>query len=259
MSVNPPPARARPLLRGYSHAVAAVAALPAALWLVSVAPTRTAAVGAGVYGATLATLFTVSGVYHRVLWPPGTRAWVGRVDHSAIFLLIAGTYTPFCLLLGPGGGHALLVTVWASAALGMCVVIFFPRTPRPVRSALYVLLGWFIVPFLPALHAAIGLRPLLLILVGGACYTVGAVIYASRCPDPFPAVFGFHEIFHLLVIAADLAGHSCSCAPISTTRFGGRRKNALACRALRDMAMNIAFRQRASLDGPVGSSVSRPR
>jgi hemolysin III len=217
MSVNPPPARARPLLRGYSHAVAAVAALPAALWLVSVAPTRTAAVGAGVYGATLATLFTVSGVYHRVLWPPGIRAWVGRVDHSAIFLLIAGTYTPFCLLLGQGRGHALLATVWASAALGMCVVIFFPRTPKPVRSALYVLLGWFIVPFLPAIHAAIGLRPLLMILAGGACYTVGAVIYASRRPDPHPAVFGFHEIFHLLVIAAAALQFAAVAAAVRAT------------------------------------------
>jgi hemolysin III len=217
MSVNPPPARARPLLRGYSHAVAAVAALPAALWLVSVAPTRTVAVGAGVYGATLATLFTVSGVYHRVLWPPGIRAWVGRVDHSAIFLLIAGTYTPFCLLLGPGGGHALLVTVWASAALGMCVVIFFPRTPKPVRSALYVLLGWFIVPFLPAIHAAIGLRPLSMILAGGACYTAGAVIYASRRPDPLPTVFGFHEIFHLLVIAAAALQFAAVAAAVRAT------------------------------------------
>jgi hemolysin III len=182
--------------------VAAVVVLPAVGWLVSGAPNRTAAAGAAVYGATLVAMFTVSGIYHRVLWPPGIRSWVGRVDHSAIFLLIAGTYTPFCLLLGPGGGHALLATVWASAALGMGVVIFFPRTPKPVRSALYVLLGWFIVPFLPALHAALGLRPLLLILAGGACYTVGAVIYASRRPDPYPSVFGFHEIFHVLVIAA---------------------------------------------------------
>ena len=202
MSANPPAARARPLLRGYSHALAAVLALPAAIWLVAQAPTRRAAVGATVYGATLAVMFTVSGLYHRVFWPPHLRSWVGRVDHSAIFLLIAGTYTPFCMLLGPGGGYALLATVWASAALGMCLVVLVPRTPKPVRSGLYVLLGWFIVPFLPAIHAAVGSGPLLLILAGGAFYTVGAVIYASRRPDPYPAVFGFHEIFHLLVIAA---------------------------------------------------------
>ena len=195
--------RTRPLLRGVAHLVAAIGALPAAAWLVAAAGTRTAAVGAGVYGASLVGLFTVSAIYHRVLWTdPGIRSAVGRLDHSAIFLLIAGTYTPFCLLIGPGGGYALLATVWASAALGILLVVFFPRTPKPVRSALYVLLGWLIVPFLPALHAALGGRPFLLILVGGAFYTVGAVVYAVRRPDPFPRVFGFHEIFHLLVIAA---------------------------------------------------------
>jgi hemolysin III len=189
-----------------SHAVAAVCALPAAWWLVSAAAgSALAATGAGVYGASLVLLFGVSATYHRVMWTdPQIRSVVGRVDHSAIFLLIAGTYTPFCLLIGAGGGYALLATVWASAALGMMLVVFFPRTPKPVRSALYVLLGWLIVPFLPALHGALGVRPFAMLLVGGAFYTVGAVIYAARRPDPFPRVFGFHEIFHLLVVAASI-------------------------------------------------------
>jgi hemolysin III len=148
-------------------------------------------------------LFTVSAVYHRVFWTDRKlRAAVGRVDHSAIFVLIAGTYTPFCLLLGGARGLWLLGTVWTFALLGMVIVVFFPGTPKPVRSALYVLLGWLIVPFLPGLHAALGLRPFVLLLAGGACYTVGAVIYATRRPDPFPTVFGFHEIFHLLVVVA---------------------------------------------------------
>jgi hemolysin III len=195
--------RTRPLLRGVSHLVAALGVLPAAAWLVSAAGTRPGVIGASVYGASLVVLFTVSAIYHRVFWTdPGIRSIVGRIDHSAIFLLIAGTYTPFCLLIGPGGGYALLATVWASAALGILIVVFFPRTPKPVRSALYVLLGWLIVPFLPTLHAALGGRAFLYILVGGAFYTVGAVIYAMRRPDPFPRVFGFHEIFHLLVVAA---------------------------------------------------------
>ena len=195
--------RTRPLLRGVAHLVAAIGALPAAAWLVAAAGTRTAAVGAGVYGASLAGLFTVSAIYHRVLWTdPGIRSAIGRIDHSAIFLLIAGTYTPFCLLLGPGSGYALLATVWASAALGILLVVFFPRTPKPVRSALYVLLGWLIVPFLPALYTALGVRPFLFLAAGGAFYTVGAVVYAVRRPDPYPRVFGFHEIFHLLVVAA---------------------------------------------------------
>ena len=195
--------RPRPLLRGVAHLVAAIGALPAAAWLVAAAGSRMAAVGAGVYGASLTVLFTVSAIYHRVFWTdPGIRSAVGRIDHSAIFLLIAGTYTPFCLLIGPGSGYALLATVWTSAALGILLVVFFPGTPKPVRSALYVLLGWLIVPFLPALYTSLGMRPFLFLAAGGAFYTVGAVIYAARRPDPFPRVFGFHEIFHLLVVAA---------------------------------------------------------
>jgi hemolysin III len=191
------------MLRGVSHLVAALAAIPAAAWLVSRAGSHTAEFGAGVYGGSLVVLFTISATYHRVFWTDQRiRSAVGRIDHSAIFVLIAGTYTPFCLLLGSAAGYALLATVWASAMVGMVIVVFFPQTPKPVRSALYVLLGWLIVPFLPALHAALGTRPFLLILAGGACYTLGAVIYAVRRPDPFPTVFGFHEIFHLLVVVA---------------------------------------------------------
>jgi hemolysin III len=194
--------RLRPLLRGWSHALAAAAALPAAWVLVSRAGSPTGTWGAGVYGASLALLFLTSALYHRVYWPSSVRHLIGRIDHSAIFLLIAGTYTPFCLLLGPGTGHRLLALVWIAAALGIGVVVGWKQVPKPLRAGLYVLLGWFIVPVIPALHAAVGDRALGLLLVGGAFYTVGAVIYATRRPDPFPRVFGFHEIFHLLVIAA---------------------------------------------------------
>ena len=198
-----PPARQRPTLRGVFHVVAAVVAFPATAWLVSRAGSHTAEFAAGVYGGSLVVLFTISAIYHRVFWTDQKiRSAVGRIDHSAIFVLIAGTYTPFCLLLASAAGYALLATVWASAMVGMVIVVFFPQTPKPVRSAIYVLLGWLIVPFLPALHAALGARPFVLILVGGACYTVGAVVYAVRRPDPFPTVFGFHEIFHLLVVVA---------------------------------------------------------
>ena len=147
-------------------------------------------------------LFATSALYHRVYWPSSIRHLIGRIDHSAIFLLIAGTYTPFCLLLGPGTGHGLLGLVWVAAALGIGLEIGWRRLPKGLRAGLYVLLGWFIVPVLPALRAAVGDRALVLLVVGGAFYTVGAVIYATRRPDPFPRVFGFHEIFHLLVIAA---------------------------------------------------------
>jgi len=194
--------RLRPLLRGWSHALAAAAAFPAAGLLVRRAGDGAATWGAAVYGASLVLLFTTSALYHRVYWPSSIRHLIGRVDHAAIFLLIAGTYTPFCLLLGPGTGHRLLGLVWVSAALGIGVVVGWKGLPKGLRAGLYVLLGWFIVPVLPALRAAVGDRAVGLLMLGGAFYTVGAVIYGVRRPDPFPRVFGFHEIFHLLVIAA---------------------------------------------------------
>ncbi len=194
--------RLRPLLRGWSHAVAALATLPAAWWLVAGASPGLASWGAGVYGASLVLLFTTSGLYHRIYWPSSIRHLIGRIDHAAIFLLIAGTYTPFCLLLGPGLGHRMLWLIWCSAVLGIALEIGWKGLPKPLRAGLYVLLGWFIVPVLPALRAAVGDGSLVLMLLGGGFYTIGAVIYATRRPDPLPRVFGFHEIFHLLVIAA---------------------------------------------------------
>jgi hemolysin III len=162
-----------------------------------------AAIGAAlVYGITLVLLFSTSAVYHRVYWPLSIRRVIGRIDHAAIFLLIAGTYTPFCLLLGAGAGHRLLVAVWAAAAAGIVIVVWLTGTPKPIRASLYVLLGWFILPAIPAMRAAMGDGALALLLGGGALYTIGAAIYAIRRPDPIPEVFGFHEIFHLLVVAA---------------------------------------------------------
>jgi hemolysin III len=155
-----------------------------------------------VYGATLVALFSVSAVYHRMYWPPSVRRVIGRIDHAAIFLLIAGTYTPFCILMGPGTGYRLLAAVWGGAATGIAMVVWFTRTPKPIRASLYVLLGWFILPSIPAMRAGVGDAAIVLLLVGGFFYTLGAAIYAIRRPDPAPEVFGFHEIFHLLVVAA---------------------------------------------------------
>ena len=198
----PAPVRVRPLLRGWSHALAAAAALPSAALLVLSARGGPATWGAAIYGASLVTLFSTSALYHRIYWPSSIRHLIGRIDHSAIFVLIAGTYTPFCLLLGPGTGHGLLALVWLAALAGIAVVLLWKTVPKPLRAGLYVLLGWFILPVIPSLYAAVGARALVLLLIGGAFYTVGAVIYSTRRPDPFPRVFGFHEIFHLLVIAA---------------------------------------------------------
>jgi hemolysin III len=197
-----PQRRTKPLLRGVSHEVAAFVAAPASLALVAEAKSGAAEAGAIVYGACLFTLFAVSAAFHRPFWSPAARAVMARLDHSAIFLLIAGTYTPFCLLLGRGAGHALLASVWVGAGLGIVFAVTWVRAPKPLLAAVCVLLGWIIVPVVPALRASIGDRALSLLVVGGLLYTIGAVVYALRKPDPFPTVFGFHEIFHVLVIAA---------------------------------------------------------
>jgi hemolysin III len=197
-----PPARTKPRLRGVSHQIAAFVAAPAALALVAAAPPGRGAVATAIYGASLVTLFAVSALYHRPFWPPRARNLIGRVDHSAIFFLIAGTYTPLSLLLASGPGTTVLAVVWGGAAAGIVLSLAWGDPPKPLMAAIYVALGWVIVPVLPRLYAAIGGGALALLLVGGLAYTVGAAVYAARRPDPVPAVFGYHEVFHALVIVA---------------------------------------------------------
>lgn len=192
----------KPLLRGVSHEIAAAVALAAGVALVLLAPTDRARAAAAVYGASLFALFAVSALYHRPTWSPRARALMRRLDHSAIFVLIAGTYTPFCLLLGGRQGNLLLALVWAGAALGVLKSIVWVEAPKALVAALTVALGWAVVPTLPALRALLGGAGVGLLLGGGALYTLGAVIYATRRPDPFPRVFGYHEVFHALVVAA---------------------------------------------------------
>ncbi len=192
----------KPLLRGVSHEIAAFAALAAWIALAAVAPTSRGRAAANVYGASLFALFLVSALYHRRNWPPRARAWMRRLDHSAIFLLVAGTYTPLCLLLPSASGLPLLAIVWAGAALGIVQSILWVRAPKTLVAAIYVALGWAVLPVLPAMSAVLGTPALALLACGGAAYTLGAVIYAARRPDPFPRVFGYHEVFHALVIAA---------------------------------------------------------
>lgn len=202
MAPNPPPVRMKPILRGVSHEIAAYLALPSVLFLVVAAPRGAATAAAAVYGGSLVFLFSASAFYHRPFWPPRARELVGRVDHAAIFMLIAGTYTPFCLLLGPTVGRALLVFVWTAAAGGVLLAFVWPSAPKKVMAGIYVLYGWTFVPVVPALRASVGDLTLTLVLVGGLFYTVGAAVYAYRRPDPLPRVFGYHEIFHLFVVAA---------------------------------------------------------
>jgi hemolysin III len=202
MADTPSPTRKRPLLRGVSHEIAAGVALAGLVALVLLAPGPRARMAALVYGVSLVALFSVSALYHRPVWGARALLWMRRLDHSAIFLLIAGTFTPLCLLLGDERARTMLAVVWAGAGLGILRALLWPRAPRGLATALYLLLGWAAVPLVPAMYRALGPGSMALLAAGGLLYSVGAVVYATRRPDPFPRVFGYHEVFHALVIAA---------------------------------------------------------
>jgi len=191
----------KPLLRGVLHEVAAFVAAVAGAILVFRASGARARAGALVYGISLVSLFAVSAIYHRPDWSEKVRAVWRRLDHSAIFLLIAGTYTPFSFLLGSRIGWIFLGIVWAGALLGIAMSVAWVRAPKALVAAVCVLLGWAALPLLPALKASLGTSAVVLLAAGGVVYSLGAAVYALRRPDPFPRVFGYHEIFHALVIA----------------------------------------------------------
>jgi hemolysin III len=191
----------RPLLRGLLHLGAFVAAVGLGVALVLLAGPQEAPAFA-VYGLGVAGLFGVSALYHRGRWRPRVRARLQRADHSMIFVLIAATYTPICVhVLGGVLGPALLAVVWAGALMAVGLVLRPTPAPRVVLVALSIALGWVALPALPAVVDDLGWVATALIGLGGVLYTVGAVIYARRRPDPVPDVFGYHEVFHALTIA----------------------------------------------------------
>jgi hemolysin III len=191
----------RPLLRGLLHLGAFVVALGLGVTLVLVAG-RQAAPAFAVYGLGVAGLFGVSALYHRGRWQPGVRAWLQRADHSMIFVLIAGTYTPICVhVLDDALGAALLAVVWTGALIAAALELRPTSAPRWVVVVLSIAVGWVALPALPAVAGKLGWVATALIGLGGVLYTVGAVIYARRRPDPLPDVFGYHELFHALTIA----------------------------------------------------------
>jgi len=192
----------KPLLRGLSHEVAAFGTVAAWGLLAHVASTLRGMVAAVVYGASLTALFTTSAVYHRVTLSRRGYAIIRRLDHSTIFVFIAGTYTPFCLLLGGRRGMMLLCAVWGGALLGVLRAMLWPYAPRVISAALAVAVGWIVVGVLPALYTAVGNLQLVLLMAGGLAYTAGALVYAVKWPDPVPNVFGYHEVFHALVVGA---------------------------------------------------------
>jgi hemolysin III len=194
----------RPRLRGVSHQWAFFFSLAAGFTMVIAAPEGEPTIAAAIYAVSVAALFGTSALYHRVTWPtPNARRWMRRLDHSMIFVLIAGTYTPFALLVLEGTlATVILVVVWAGAVGGIVLKLVWIDAPRALVAALYVILGWVAVAAFPELLDGLGVTSMALVAAGGVLYTVGAVVYALGRPDPVPAVFGYHEIFHVLVIAA---------------------------------------------------------
>lgn len=202
-STEPSAPLVKPTLRGVIHHWSAVAAFGAGLVLVAMAPTARAAVAAAVYALSVCTLLTVSAVYHRPMWQPRPRAFMRRLDHASIFVLIAGTYTPICRLgLPEAVGGRLLLLIWVAAALGVLQSIFWVHAPKPVTAALYLFVGWIVVPYFRAVGDALSSGQIALLLGGGVIYSLGAVVYAARRPNPVPGVFGYHEVFHAMTVLA---------------------------------------------------------
>jgi len=197
----------RPVLKGTFHLAAAVAAVFGAAWLLILADSPTGYVSAAIFGASLILLYGTSATYHQIRKPSWGRV-AKRLDHAMIFVLIAGTYTPFCLDVSLAWGIPMLAVVWSLAGAGALLKVFWPDGPRWLSVGLYVGLGWVaIVAVSEVINHYLG-GPLALLLTGGVLYTIGGVIYAMRRPDPWPRIFGYHEVFHAFVVAGSAVHYS---------------------------------------------------
>lgn len=200
----------RPRMRGWLHLYGLIVAVVGSAVLIPLAAlvSGTAALAAVVYSLGVSLCFGVSALYHRRFWGPRGYAVMRRLDHAAIFLLIAGTYTPYCLLLLPPGTAATLLTVvWAGAVVGMVLQLGWPHAPRWLSVPIYIALGWTAVAVIPDVYATGGVTVLVLLLVGGAAYSLGALCYAAKWPNPWPRVFGHHEVFHACTLVAAVCHH----------------------------------------------------
>ena len=205
--------QAKPLLRGWSHVVASVVVGVLGVLVIAMAdatPGQRALLV--VYATGTLAMFGISSLYHRIRWEGRAHALMTRLDHSAIFLAIAGAYTPVAAI-GLDGWHrtAVLATVWGGAVVGVVLEWLPVQVPRPLFTAVYVVVGWSAALALPQLFGGLGGLGFGLVLGGGLAYTLGAVVYATKRPDPWPRVFGFHEVFH----ACTVVGAGCHLAAIA--------------------------------------------
>jgi hemolysin III len=209
--MNAPASRVKPRLRGVFHELGFYAAVALGIPLVLTAGEGRARVAALVFATCLAGCFGASAVYHRFTWRPRARAWLARVDHAGIYLLIAGTYTPFGLLvMSQAWSVPVLSIVWSGALVAIMLKLFWVRAPKWLSAAIGLTLGWIGVVAISQL-LKVDVIGLLLVVAGGLLYSAGAIVYARRRPDPAPTVFGYHEVFHVLTLAAA----SCQFAAIA--------------------------------------------
>ncbi|ACU86098.1 COG1272: Predicted membrane protein hemolysin III homolog [Brachybacterium faecium] len=202
----------KPRLRGMLHLIAFPTTLVIGLLLVAVGETFATRLACAVFVLTAGMLFGISAVYHRGTWTPQRAIMLRRFDHANIFLIIAGTYTPIAVtLLAPRQALTLLLIAWGGALVGVCFRLFWTAAPRWIYVPAYIALGWVAVFYMPALHAGGGWPVVWLLVIGGLAYTAGAVMYALKRPNPSPAWFGFHEIFH----AGTLIGFGCHFAAVA--------------------------------------------
>jgi hemolysin III len=192
----------KPKLRGWLHAGMVPLTVAAGIVLIALAPSTPARIAAAVFSVTAWLLFGTSAVYHRGNWSPRVAAVLKRLDHSNIFLIIAGSYTPFALLLPGDQARTMLTIVWTGAIAGVLFRVLWVHAPRWLYTPIYVALGWVAVFYLGPLLRHGGVTIVALIATGGLLYTLGAVVYGIKRPNPSPRWFGFHEIFHSLTVAA---------------------------------------------------------
>ena len=191
----------KPILRGYIHQAAFFMTLGSGTLLIAKSTQPTSTLASFIYVAGLLFLFGVSATYHIPYWNAKPRALLKRIDHSAIFIFIASTFTPICLLaLSEASGHQLLVIIWSVAFFGVNQAIFWPKAPRWLTATMYVVMGWLALPYIGELNQTLGSAKIVFIVAGGIVYTIGAVFYALKKPNLKPGIFGYHELFHLLTI-----------------------------------------------------------
>jgi hemolysin III len=196
------PERVKPRLRGVFHEVGFYAALGFGVALVATAEGGRARLAAAVFSASVIACFGASALYHRPTWTPRPRAWLARLDHAGVYLLIAGSYTPFGLLvMSTGWAIPVLTIVWSGAFAAILLKVFWVRSPKWLSATIGLALGWVAVAAISQL-LRLPLTGVLLVAAGGLLYTGGAVVYIRRRPDPIPSVFGYHELFHVLTLAA---------------------------------------------------------